>query len=244
LFKNCFGQIFTKNFVFTEHVLSLLTPNILLLLFAYAYLLKNSFNYYFMVDFSIILVSFCILALGFAISLLNSSLSAKEFLYLFLYPFYSIGHIFRNFPLCRNIRNKISMKKQLVANTEKLIVDALVTDGKNNIPCKLELISENGLAKVIFMFKKKKFTTKTHLRMIDAISELIGKLSEYGFVLKICQCCASFTPNIDGSTNMIKGFCNHQFTTVQTSEIPTLLWNYCKGFNQSKTSGVIEEIFK
>jgi hypothetical protein len=244
LFTSCFTQIFTKNFVFTEHVLSLLTPNVLVLLLSYVYLLKNSFNYYFMVDFSVILISFCILAIGFTISLLNSTLQRKEILYLFLYPFYSIGHIFRNFPICRNIRQKIAEKKQLTANTEKLTVDVFVTDGRNNIPCKLDLISENGLAKVVFVFKKKKFTTKTHLRMVDAISELINKLSEYGFVLKICQCCSNFTPNIDGSTNMIKGFCNHQFVTSQTSEIPTLLWNYCKGFNQVTSNGVIEEIFK
>lgn len=245
LFKNCFLQIWTKNFVFTEHVLSLLTPNVLLVLFAYVYLLKNSYNYYFMVDFSVVLLSFGLLILGFSISLLNSKLFSKDYIYLFLYPFYSIGHIFRNFPVCRKIRGKISGQKSLIANTEKLIVDVGVTDGKNHIPCKLELISENGLAKVSFMFKKKKFTTKTHLRMVDAISELINKLSDYGFVLKICQCCASFAPNIDGSTNMVKGFCKRQFANMQTQgEIPTLLWNSCRGFHQNQSSGVIEEIFK
>lgn len=245
LFKSCFIQMWTKNFVFTEHVLSLLTPNVLLVIFAYIYLLKNAYNYYFMVDFSVVLVSFGLLILGFSISLLNSKLFSKDYIYLFLYPFYSIGHIFRNFPICRKIRNNISNNKNTSLNTERLTVDVSVTDGKNHIPCKLELISENGLAKVSFMFKKKKFTTKTHLRMIDAISELINKLSEYGFVLKICQCCASFAPNIDGSTNMVKGFCKHQFSSMPTNgEIPTLLWNSCRGFHQNQSNGVIEEIFK
>lgn len=244
LFKSCFTQLFTTNFIFTEHALSLLTPNVLLLMIGYIYLLKYSFNYYFIVDFSIVLVSFCVLILGFSISLLNSGLRSKEYLYLFLYPIYSIGHIFRNFPVCRKIRNSISGRKELAANTEKLTVEVSVTDGKNIIPCKLELISENGLAKVVFMFKTKKFTTKTHLRMVDAITELTKKLDDYGFVLKICQCCSSFTPNIDGSTNMVKGFCNHKFAHSQSGQIPTLLWNSCKGFHQGKGSNVIEEIFQ
>lgn len=245
LFRTCFSQIWSKNFVFAEHVCSLLTPNVLLVLFAYAYLLNHSLKYYFMVDFSVVLLSFIVLILGFSISLLNSKLQAKEFLYLFLYPFYSIGHIFRNFPLCRKIRKNIAYKKELASNTEKMVVDVFVTDGKNNMPCKLELISENGLAKVIFMFKKKRFITASHLRMVDAINELIKKLSEHGFILKICQCCSCFTPNIDGSTNMIKGFCNHQFANMQAGgEIPTLLWNSCKGFAHSSVSSIIEEISK
>lgn len=242
LFKNCFAQIWTRNFVFNEHVLSLLTPNVLLLIFAYIYLLKYSYNYYFIVDFAVVLLSFAVLIVGFLVSLLNSKLQSKEIIYLFLYPFYSLGHVFKNFPLCRKIRNTISGKKSFVADNEKLTLDVIVTDGKNNIPCKLELVSENGLAKVNFMFKKKKFTTSTHLRMVDAIAELTSKLADYGFMLKICQCCANFTSNIDGSTNMIKGFCNRIFANNQTGAIPTLLWNSCKGFEQNKQVNVLEEI--
>lgn len=244
LFKSCFTQIFTKNFAFTEHVFSLLTPNVLLLVAAYVFLLKYSFNFYFVVDFMVVLLSFIVLILGFSVSLLNSKLQSKEFVYLFLYPIYSLGHVFKNFPLCRKIRSTIKGKKETEENTEKLSVEVMVTDGKNNIACKLELISESGLAKVNFMFKNKKFTTKTHLRMVDAIAELIAKLSDYGFTLKICQCCASFSPNIDGSTNMVKGFCNHQFASSPSSEIPTLLWNSCRGFNQNTSNSAFEEMFK
>lgn len=244
LFKSCILKIFSNNFSFAEHVCSLLTPNVLLLIFSYIFLLNYSFKYAFNIDFMVILLSFVVLIVGFSISLLNSKLQSKEFLYLFLYPIYSLGHVFKNFPLCRKIRNTIKGKSETAENTEKLSVEVMVTDGKNNIPCKLELISESGLAKVVFWFKSKKFTTKTHLRMVDAISELINKLSDYGFTLKICQCCASFSPNIDGSTNMVKGFCNHQFSSSPSHEIPTLLWNSCRGFNQSASSNVIEEIFK
>lgn len=244
LFKNCFTQIWSRNFVFNEHVMSLLTPNVLFLLVAYIFFLDLSYGYYFIADFSVVLLSFCLLILGFSISLLKSKLQSKDFIYLFLYPFYSIFHIIRNLSPLRRIRNKINENQNIKENTEKLTVDVNVTDGKNNIPCKLELISENGLAKVKFTFKKKTFMTSTHLRMFDAIGELTKKLSEYGFVLKICQCCANFTPNIDGSTNMVKGFCDHQFANMNSDRIPTLLWNSCRGFNQNKGGSVIEEIFQ
>lgn len=244
LFRNCFMQIWTTNFAFKEHVFSLLTPNVWLLTFAYIYLLKHSYNYYFIVDFWVVLLSFAILIAGFTISLLNSKIQVREFIYLFLYPFYSPGYIFKNLPLFKKIRNTFTGEKHFTSNTEKLMVDVNVTDGKNSIPCKLELISESGLAKVNFMFKKKRFTTSTQLRMVDAIGELTKKLEDYGFILKICQCCSNFTPNIDGSTNMVKGYCNYAFSNTQSEAIPTLLWNSCKGFNQNKSNGVIEEIFK
>jgi hypothetical protein len=243
LFKSCFAQIWTPNFVFNEHVLSLLSPNVCCLLIAYIYILKYSYNYYFFVDFSIVLVSFAVLILGFSISLLNSKLKSTEFALLFLYPIYSGCHIFKNLPIFRIFKNKKSDSKSLNLSTQKMEVEVTVTDGKNNIPCKLELISEAGLAKVKFTFKKKTFTTSTNLRMVDAIKELTMKLADYGFVLRICQCCNCFSPNVDGSTNMVKGFCSHEFSNkTQSGPIPTLLWNACKGFSHNKISSVIEEI--
>lgn len=244
LFKSCFTQIWGRNIVFNEHVWSLLKPNMIIVVAAYAFLLQFTSKFYFMVDFTIVLLSFLVYILGFSLSLLNSKLTRKEFLYLFLYPIYSTGHIFKNFPLCRKIRKTIKERKETIANTQKMTVDVSVTDGRNNIPCKLELISENGLAKAKFLFKTKTFSTKTHLRMVDAISEIVQKLSEHGFVLRICQCCKSFTPNIDGSTNMIKGFCNHVFSSSAQRDIPTLLWNSCKGFENSGLTSVMDEIFQ
>ena len=181
------------------------------------------------------------MVLAFAISLINSKLKGKDFLYLFLYPVYSTIHIIKNFPICRFIRNLIH-GKGLKQNVEKFTVRVAVTDGKRVLPCYMELQSENGLAKVKFMFKKKKFVTKTHLRMVDAIAEVIKKLSDYGMTLMICQSCAHFTQCIDGSTNMINGFCNLQINKSMTGRFPTLLWNACDGFQSSGVKNIIEEI--
>lgn len=243
LFQSCFTQIWGKNIIFNEHVLSLLAPNALVLVLGYCCILKHSCNYYFMVDFSLVLLSFTTLLLGFSISLLKSKLKSKEFLFLSLYPIYSLVNMIKKVPLFSMIKNKFLNKQADNENAQKLLVDVTVTDGKGVMPCKLELISEDGLAKVRFIFKRKTFTTSSHLRMVDAISELTTKMTDYGFVLMICQCCKYFTPHIDGSTNMVKGFCSYEFLDKQQQEqIPTLLWNSCKGFCHNKISSVIEEI--
>jgi len=243
LFKNCFSQIWSKNFVFAEHTLSLLYPNIWLLLFAYAVVLKHSYNYYFIVDFKIVLFTFMLLIIGFGLSLINAKLNLKETGQLFLYPVYSLCHIIKNLPPVRTIRNKILKREELPEGTEKLAMDVVVMAQDRELPCKLEFISESGLAKVRFIFKNKKFTTSKHLRMIDALQELKVKLFEHGFILKICNCCACFESSVDGSTNMLKGVCNNDYPSPSIKEPkPTLIWNSCQKFVPGKINSFIEEI--
>ena len=136
---------------------------------------------------------------------MNVKLYAKEHLYLFAYPIYSIGHIIKNFPPIRGTRRLIN-KRHHKHNVEKMVTNIIVTDGKKDFQCQLELISDDGLARVKFINKGKTYITKNnHLRMVDAIRELTEKLDDYGLSLKICQCCKYFQPIVDGSTNMIKG---------------------------------------
>ena len=113
-----------------------------------------------------------------------------------------------------------------------MTTNIIVTDGKNDYQCQLELISDDGLARVTFINKGKKYTTKNnHLRMIDAVRELSTKLADYGLTLKVCQCCKYFQPLVDGSTNMVKGCCNCQFQGRTPGDIiPTLIWNTCPKF--------------
>ena len=114
------------------------------------------------------------------------------------------------------------------------ITDVIVSDGKKDFPCKIELISDDGLARVRFINNGKTYTTKNnHLRMVDALKELSQKLSDYGLFLKICQNCKYFQPTIDGTTNMVKGVCNCQFEgRVAGDIIPTLIWNTCPNFEK------------
>ena len=98
-------------------------------------------------------------------------------------------------------------------------VEVLVTDGKNNLKCNLDLISESGLVKAIFRFKKKKYSSSSQIRMVDAINEVCTKLNEHGFRIKICQSCGYFNLKMDGSTNMVKGYCN-RLVVNKESEVP------------------------
>lgn len=243
LFKNCFSQIWKKNFVFAEHTISLLNPNIWLVLIIYAVIMKHSYRYYFFVDFKIVLLSFLLLVAGFGISLINSKLKFKEIALLSLYPIYSVCHILKNLPPVRILKNKIKNREELSSDTEKMIIDAFVVNNSGReLPCKLEFISESGLAVVKFIYKKRKFITGRHLRMIDALEEIKQKLYDYGFVLKICFCCKYFTSDNDGSTNMLKGFCSSDYPSPSIkSDRPTLVWNSCTDFEPVKIEDVIEE---
>ena len=216
-----------------EFLLSLASPNWLVTLLGYFIILKHSYIFPFWVDFSTILISFVVFMIAFCASLLNTKLYSKEYLYLMLYPLHSIAHMVYNFPPIRGVRNLIknTTRKHVI---EKMTTNAIVTDGVREYPCQLDLISDDGLARVTFINKGKRYTTKNnHLRMIDAVRELTTKLADYGMTLKVCQCCKYFQPVVDGSTNMVKGCCNCQFQGRTPGDmIPTLIWNTCPKFEE------------
>lgn len=244
LFKNCFTQIWQKNFVFAEHTLSLLNPNFWALMIIYAVVLKHSHRYYFFVDFKFVLLTFLMLVAAFGISLINSKLTFKEIVRLCLYPVYSICHIIKNLPPVRIARDKIEKRETLPKDTEKLSIDAYVMNmAGRELPCKVEFISESGLAKIKFIYKNKKFVTGRHIRMIDALQEIRQKLYEHGFILKVCSCCKNFRSEQDGSTNMLKGFCLSDYPSPSIKEKkPTLIWNSCSDFEPAKMVNLLEEL--
>ena len=222
-----------QNIKAREFLFSLTAPNFLVCILAYLLLLKHSYIFPFWVDYSTILITFTILILAFCMSLLNSKLSSKEYLYILAYPLLSLARLFYNFPPIRGIRNiiKQTTRKHII---ESETINVIVSDGQKDFACQLVLISDDGLAKVTFVNNGKKYTTKNnHIRMIDAVREISIKLSDYGLVLKVCQCCKYFQPIVDGSTNMVKGCCNCQFQGRTPGDmIPTLIWNTCPRFEQ------------
>lgn len=231
IFRNSVAHC--PNFMSQEYTYSLIQPNLLFIILIYAILLKHSYTFPFFVGYSTILITSIVLALAFCISLLHAKIYAKEYVYLFAYPIYSLAHIIKNLPPIRSTRRFIKNKSRK-HNIEKMVTNIIVTDGRHDFQCQLELISDEGLARVKFINKGKTYTTKNnHLRMVDAIRELTEKLSDYGLSLKICQCCKYFQPLVDGSTNMIKGCCKCQFQgRVDGDIIPTLVWNTCPRFEK------------
>lgn len=231
LFINNISNLFSSNMKHTEFISYLLCPNIIFLLFAFGLLLFMPLEFCFLADFSAIISMMCALIISFGLSLFHSKMRTREVLYLILYPVYSFFHFLKHFFLWRFIKRRLCKEIPQKAPEENYVIDVEVTDGRGNAPCKLILINECGMAKVRFLFKNRKITTKPHLRTYDAIDELIKKLAEYGFTIKICQACLNFTSNHDGSTNMIKGFCKKQFQVSQDAELPVVVWNTCKGFS-------------
>lgn len=166
----------------------------------------------------------------------------KETLLLTLYPIYSICHIIKNFPPIRFILNKLGATSD--RETDKLTIDVTVLTKHGDRGCKLEFIStENGLSKIRFIYKNKKYTTASHLRMIDALQQLKSKMEDYGLTLKICSCCSNFTSCVDGTTNMLKGQCHNDYPSPLLNEPrPTLIWNSCSCFEPAKVNNIIEEM--
>lgn len=243
LFAKCITQIFTKNWVFVEHVFSLLQPNICLTGVIYLLLLGFAYKYYFFVGFKGVVLTLMVFIVGFLLSLLNSRLNFKETVYLAMYPFYSVAHIVKHFPPVKYLTLFIFNKIHGIVDVEKFTIDVMVQVGQAQLPCKLEFISENDFAKVKFVYKRKSFVTQKHIRMIDALQELRVKLSEYGYVLRICGACEYFQSTNDGTKNMLKGCCNCTKPSITLQPIKeTLVWNSCSEFSPSQRLSVYNDV--
>lgn len=242
LLKTNFKNLKTINFAFIEHVCSLLNPNCWTLIGIYAILVAYSYHCQFLVKCNAVIFSAIILIAIFGLSLVNAKLNWKEILLLTLYPIYSICHIIKNFPPVRYLLKKIGANTD--REVDKLAIDVMVQTKHGDRGCKLEFIStESGLSKIRFIYKNKKYTTSSHLRMIDALQQLRSKMDDYGLVLKICSCCTNFTSCPDGSKNMLKGKCHNEFPSPLLAEPrQTLIWNSCSCFEPAQVNNFIEEM--
>ena len=244
LLKDNFKYLKTINFPFVEQVSSLLNPNFWMVFVGYLILVSYSYNYTFFVQCKTVVFSALIMLLVFGLSLINAKLACKEVFMLMLHPLYSICHIIRNLPPVRYVVKKIGANTD--RDVDKLVVDAGVLTKHGERACKLEFIStESGLAKIRFIYKNKKYTTESHLRMIDALQQLKSKMADYGLTLKICSCCSKFTSVADGTANMLKGQCHNDYPSpLLTEPRPTLIWNTCSCFEPAEMHSLIEEIAK
>lgn len=217
-----------------EFMLFLAAPNWLMFLIGFGIPLVHAHSFPSAIGYSTVLISFVIFLIAFFTGLLKVGFEPKEYLYLFAYPFVSIARLLYNFPLVRGIRN-IFDKTTHRHVVEKMMTSVIITDGVREYRAKLELISDDGLAKVTFINPNgKKYTTKNnHLRMTDALKELSAKLKDYGLTLKACQNCKYFQTVVDGSTNMVKGACRCEFEGRTPGDfLPTLIWNTCPKFEE------------
>jgi hypothetical protein len=239
--KNC-QKVKKFNFPYLEQICSLIHPNFWVLSIGYAILIAFSYKYTFMVKCNVVIFSAFLLLAAFGMSLINAKMNLSEIVLLILHPVYSICHIIKNFPPIRKLLKMIGAGSD--KETDKLGITAIVQTRHGDRACQLEFIStESGLSKIRFIYKNKKYTTSSHLRMIDALQQLKSKMSDYGLILKICSCCKNFTSSIDGSKNMLKGECHNEFPSPLISEPrKTLVWNSCSSFEPAQVNNFIEEI--
>ncbi len=238
--RHCFRLFFKSRPQFAEFVLFNIKPNIWFLICAYLLLFAFTYNYYFLFDFKIIFAFTLLLIVSFISSIFIGKIGKENVRYLLLFPFYRSC---KNFEKSRfyNFFATLFVPKKAFINQDVMMVDAIVTDGKNNLICSLELISEDGLARAVLKYKKKKYSSSNQIRMCDAIGDIVEKLDQIGFRIKICHSCGLFTPKIDGSTNMVKGDCMKCKVKPEIiGAVETLIWSSCEDYMPREIGKVID----
>ena len=111
-------------------------------------------------------------------------------------------------------------------NINSATINATVNNGKKDVSCKLDLVSEDGMRKVVFREGNRFIVTDSYLRMYDALSDMTYKLDAKNMTLKICQNCKHFTLFPDGTLDCLNGKC-------QLSQSEILVWNGCQYFSKN-----------
>ena len=240
MLRHCLRLFIGARFNFVEFILHSIKPNIWILLLSYVAMIAFTSIYYFIFDIKLVATFAVILTLSFVASLFIADIGKTNIKYLLLYPIYRTCKNFEKSKFYESIVSKIKPKQNYI-NRDVLTVDAIVTDGKNNLQCYMDLISEDGLAYAVLRYKKKKYTSAKQIRMYDAVSDIVEKLDEIGFRIKVCHSCGLFTSKIDGSTNMVKGDCMKCKIKSSVKEpTETLIWSTCEDYMPRELGKVID----
>lgn len=238
--RHCFRLFFKSRPQFAEFVLNSVKPNIWVLILSYLGLIAFSYNYYFFFDFSVIITFAAILFVSFVSSLFIAKFNKGDVKYLLMFPFYRSCKNFEKSKFYKHFATMFIPKKSFITR-DISTVDAIVTDGKNNLHCYLDLISEDGLARAVLRYKKKKYSSTNQIRMYDAVSDIVEKLDQIGFRIKICHSCGLFSSTIDGSTNMVKGSCLKCKINGEIPEpVDTVIWSTCAEYMPRELGKVID----
>lgn len=244
LFCRCFNLRAFSNFRFIEFLFSLFKPNPIVIAAIIAVIAVYSLNYYFIGNFPWAVFMAAVLAVTFAVSLYSINMYYfKNIIYLISCPFYTLADAVCSMTLIKKLLKRRNSEIDDEFKTEKITVPVNVTNGKNIFQCSLDLINEGGFKKAVFRYKnKKQETNQSFVRMCDAVKNISDILSDHGFQLQICRSCAYFSPKIDGTNNMVKGYCSQKSAAgeevIQAPE--TLLWSSCGYFIPQEINSVID----
>ena len=155
---------------------------------------------------------------------------------IFINPVIFVASIFLKFVLNFNIKFKEKKKVQIKKDGEKVIVEAVITDGRGEIPCKIEIRQNDENNQAVFIFKNKKMASGSHPRIDFAIEELIEKLKLHGFALKICMNCGYFELNSGVAARLEgkQGYCLFNNLDKGTKEKEySYIWSSCQHYTSS-----------
>ncbi len=241
LFRHCLNLKVFSNFKFAEFLLSLFKPNPIFLVAALVVIATYSFHYYFVFDFPWSIFLAVVLAVAFGLSVYKTNQYIKPLVYLAMCPVYTLADALSGITFFNKLFG--FLKKKPDVEIEKITVPVNVTNGRNVFPCTMDLISEGGFKKAVFRYKnKKQETAQSYVRMCDAVKNISDILEQHGFRMKICQSCAYFSPKIDGTNNMVKGYCNQKAVEDESCvDLPeTILWSSCEYYIPQEVNNVID----
>ncbi len=223
IFSHYFPLIAFKSNSFKEFILFLLKPNSLFVLFSFLFLVWLSVYFPNHTEERLVYLLGVFLFINFIISINVSKMQIKEIFWLILYPFCL------SWQKIKIIMNNLTMRSIMDGNYEEeninsATINAVVNNGKKDFTCKLDLVSEDGMRKVVFREGNKFITTDSYLRMYDALKDMTYKLKSKGMTLKTCQNCQHFTICPDGTLDCLNGKC-------QISQNEILIWNGCQYFH-------------
>ncbi len=226
LFLRYFPLLIFKSNSFKEFVLFLLKPNALVVIFAFAAIVAIAIISHTMIvkTLTAILILFALLNLIVAVNV--SKMNISEVFWLGFYPlclsWQKIKILINNLTMRSIIEGKYEEE-----NINSATISAVANNGKKDFVCKLDLVSEDGMRKVVFREGGKFIRTDSHLRMYDALNDIAYKLKTKGLTLKTCQNCSNFTLCPDGTLDCLNGKC-------QISGNDILVWNGCQYFSPNK----------
>ena len=212
-----------KNYAFKEFMLSLLRPNSLFVVLSYAFLLFLAVHTQNHIYQKIVIILGLFLFINFAISVYISKLNVKDVFWLIFYPVCLLWQ--KTKILINNMTmHSIADSKYEEENINSATMNAVYNNGKKDCVCKLDLVMEDGMRKVVFREGGRFIVTDSHIRMVDALEDITHKLNSRGMILKTCQNCKYFILTPDGTADCLNGKC-------QITQKDILVWNGCQYFN-------------
>ena len=239
MFKYYLPKSFSKPWNFKEFIFYTLKPDTLGIIVLYLALLFCAFRYFTSLELKFTFHLGVLLILNFILGTFAAKLNLQERFYILFYPaciFWQRAKIFTKKISLMWIENKIHEDE----NVNSATVNAIVNDGKKDSLCKLLLVSEDGMRKVVFEYGKKTITSDSHIRMYDAMEDITNKLKLKGFQLKICQTCGNFCSVPDGTVDVLKGEC--RAISPDDSFAQTLIWNSCPNYLSCEIKNIINNM--